>query len=125
MESQAAIRWDESARETALIAGQGRVLEMIATGAPFQQTLDVLVRTIEADSPELLASILLLDDDGQHLRDGAAPSLPSAYRRAIDGGSIGPRAGSCGTAAFRREQVIAADIEIDPLWADYRDLAAA
>ncbi len=125
MESQAAIRWDESARETALIAGQGRVLEMIASGAPFEQTLDALVRTIEADSPDLIASILLLDDEGQHLRHGAAPSLPAAYSRAIDGGAIGPRAGSCGTAAFRREQVIAADIQIDPLWADYRELAAA
>ena len=125
MESQAAIRWDESARETALVAAQGRVLEMIATGAPIQETLEALVRTIEADSPELLGSILLLDEDGRHLRHGAAPSLPKAYSRAIDGGTIGPRAGSCGTAAFRREQVIAADIEIDPLWADYRELAAA
>ena len=125
MKSHAAIRWDESGREGALSAGQGRVLEMIATGAPFQETLDALVRTIEADSPELLGSILLLDDDGQHLRHGAAPSLPAAYSRAIDGGAIGPRAGSCGTAAFRREQVLAADIEIDPLWADYRELAAA
>ena len=125
MKSHATIRWDESGRETVLIAGQGRVLEMIATGAPFQQTLDALVRTIEADSPELLGSILLLDDDGKHLRHGAAPSLPAAYSRAIDGGAIGPRAGSCGTAAFRREQVLAADIEIDPLWADYRELAAA
>jgi diguanylate cyclase (GGDEF)-like protein/PAS domain S-box-containing protein len=125
MESQAAIRWDESARKTALIGGQGRVLEMIATGAPFRETLDALVRTIEADSPDLIASILLLDEDGSHLRHGAAPSLPAEYNRAIDGGAIGPRAGSCGTAAFRREQVIAADIQIDPLWADYRELAAA
>jgi len=125
MKSHAAIRWEEGGREAALIAGQRAVLEMIATGAPFQQTLDALVRTIEADSPDLLGSILLLDDDGKHLRHGAAPSLPAAYNRAIDGGAIGPRAGSCGTAAFRREQVIVADIEIDPLWADYRELAAA
>src|SRR6185369_1291729 len=45
------------------------------------------------------------------------------YLRAIDGASIGPCAGSCGTAAFRREAVFVADIASDPLWADYKHLA--
>jgi diguanylate cyclase (GGDEF)-like protein/PAS domain S-box-containing protein len=34
-------------------------------------------------------------------------------------------AGSCGTAAFRREQVVVTDIATDPLWENYRDLALA
>ena len=53
----------------------------------------------------------------------AAPSLPDEYTRAIDGATIGPRVGSCGTAAFTKKQIIVSDIETDPLWADYRDLA--
>src|SRR5262249_37667550 len=69
------------------------------------------------------ASILLLDPDGLRLRHGAAPSLPKSYVDAIDGASIGPVAGSCGTAAYRNEPVIVGDIAADPLWADYRDLA--
>ncbi|PIP42185.1 MAG: hypothetical protein COX19_01680, partial [Desulfobacterales bacterium CG23_combo_of_CG06-09_8_20_14_all_51_8] len=73
----------------------------------------------------MLASILLLDADGIHVRHAAAPSLPDAFIRAVDGQPIGERAGSCGTAAWRREQVIVEDIAIDPLWADYRELAAA
>ncbi|MDP1534242.1 MAG: ATP-binding protein, partial [Rubrivivax sp.] len=68
---------------------------------------------------------LLLDDDGLRLRHGAAPSLPEAYNQAIDGGAIGPAAGSCGTAAFRGERVVVDDIASDPLWADYKDLALA
>ena len=36
---------------------------------------------------------------------------------------IGSQAGSCGTAAFRRKPVFVTDIEIDPLWEPYRDLA--
>ena len=56
---------------------------------------------------------------------GAAPSLPEAYTKAIDGVRIGPKVGSCGTAAHRREAVFVADIMTDPLWADYKDLAAA
>ena len=72
----------------------------------------------------ILCSVLLLDEDGRRLRHGAAPSLAPDYVKAVDGAEIGPCAGSCGTAAFRRQPVIVTDILADPLWTDYRDLAA-
>ena len=99
------------------------MLEMVATGRPLAETLDALVRFIERQSPDMRCSILLLDADGQHLRHGAATSLPAEYCRVIDGSAIGPSAGSCGTAAFRHEAVIVEDIATDPLWADYRAYA--
>src|SRR5258708_1639610 len=71
----------------------------------------------------MLASVLLLDADGVHLRHGAAPSLPQAYIQAIDGLPIGPNEGSCGSAASRREPVYVWDIASDPLWAPYAELA--
>ncbi|MDP1653842.1 MAG: PAS domain S-box protein, partial [Rhodocyclaceae bacterium] len=108
-----------------LLAIQNRVLEQVASGAPLPDTLDTLARAVETEEPGMLASILLLDVDGVHVRHGAAPSLPEAYVRAIDGAAIGPSVGSCGTAAWRREPVIVADIASDPLWADYRELALA
>ena len=107
----------------ALLNGQRQVLEMIAVGGPLAETFATLLRLIEAQSPEMLCSLLLLDPDGVHLRHGAATSLPDAYMRAIDGVAIGANVGSCGTAAFRREQVIVEDIATDPLWADFRDAA--
>jgi two-component system cell cycle sensor histidine kinase/response regulator CckA len=107
----------------ALRDGQARVLEMIATNAPLGETLAALVRLIEAQVTGLRCSILLLDDDGVHLRHGAAPSLPESYVKAIDGAAIGPSAGSCGTAAFLRRTVVVTDLMSDPLWADYRHLA--
>src|ERR1019366_9188595 len=73
----------------------------------------------------IFGSVLLLDKDGTHLRHGAAPSLAEAYTKASDGVRSGPKVGSCGTAVYRREAVIVADIMHDPLWEDYRDLAAA
>jgi diguanylate cyclase (GGDEF)-like protein/PAS domain S-box-containing protein len=106
-------------------AGQRRVLELIAADAPLHETLDEIVRLIEAQSPELLASILLADKDGLRLHHGAAPTLPADYVQAIDGQATGPRAGSCGTAAYRRAPVIVEDIETDPLWSDYRAIAHA
>jgi signal transduction histidine kinase len=47
-----------------------------------------------------------------------------AYVKAIDGLCIGPKAGSCGTAMYRREPVIVTDILLDPLWEQYRGVAA-
>jgi PAS domain S-box-containing protein len=111
-------------RMAGLVAGQMRVLERIVQDQPLDEVLDDLARVIEAGTGRrVLASILLLDADGTHLRHGAAPSLPASYTAAIDGVAIGPQAGSCGTAAYRREPVIVEDIATDPLWVDFRDLA--
>jgi diguanylate cyclase (GGDEF)-like protein/PAS domain S-box-containing protein len=114
----------ERQREEALRIGQNRILELIATSSPLETVLDALTRLIESQFDGLLCSILLLDQDGKHLRHGAAPSLPKEYVEAIDGEQIGPCAGSCGTAMYRRKPVIVSDIQQDPLWANWRHLAA-
>ena len=103
--------------------GQNKILHRIAANAPLSEILERLVLLIEAQSPGMLCSVLLLSDDGDHVRHGAAPSLPKEYVAAIDGGAIGPKHGSCGTAMYRGEPVIVTDIAVDPLWEDYRDLA--
>jgi len=108
-----------------LRAEQGRVLEMIATGVPLEDVLGSLMLLVETQFGGMKCSVLLLDADGRRLRHGAALSLPPAYVRAIDGIEIGPRVGSCGTAAYRKQPVIAGDILNDPLWEEYRDLAVA
>ncbi|QRM29575.1 GGDEF domain-containing phosphodiesterase [Microvirga sp. VF16] len=100
-----------------------RVLEMVAAGQPVGEILAALCRLTEERIPGAWCSILLHDPQGGRLRHGAAPSLPAAYCAAIDGASVGPKAGSCGTAAHTRSSVIVTDIASDPLWADWRDLA--
>ncbi len=107
----------------ALLIGQERVMEMVAAGTPLPETLTALIRIIEAQSPGMLGSILLLDKDGIHVRHGAAPSLPAEFVAAVDDQPIGPCAGSCGTAAYRKEAVFVEDIATDPLWADYKTIA--
>jgi PAS domain S-box-containing protein len=113
----------ERKRAESLLAGEKRVLEMVAKGDSLAEILDSLCRFVEEQAGGTLASILLLD--GNCLRHGAAPSLPKPYLEAIEGALIGPAAGSCGTAAYRAEQVIVEDILTDPLWAAHRDLALA
>ena len=112
-------------RREALLAGENRVLEMVAKGNSLGDILDHLCRLVEELSPGVLASILVMDPNGRQLRHGAAPNLPKAYNDTIDGLVIGNSAGSCGTAAYRAEQVIVSDIANDPLWADFRELALA
>jgi len=113
----------ERKRAEALRDGESRVLEMIARDAPLGEILEKLVRVVEDQFTGLLCSVLLLDEDGQHVRHGAGPSLPKAYTQAIDGLCIGPKAGSCGTAMYRRETVVVTDILQDPLWEPYRGVA--
>ena len=107
----------------ALLAGEKRILEMVARGDSLAQILDSLCRLVEDQATGVLASILLLDSNGKRLCRGAAPSLPEPYTDAIDGSEIGPSVGSCGTAAYFGKQVIVSDISSDPLWVNFRELA--
>lgn len=98
------------------------VLEMAVANSPLEKTLGALIEIVESTSKTgVLGSILILD--GRHLRHGAAPSLPKAYCEAIDGAEIGPREGSCGTAAFSGKPVFVSDIANDPLWSEYKAVA--
>jgi diguanylate cyclase (GGDEF)-like protein/PAS domain S-box-containing protein len=101
-----------------------RVLKLLAEKKPLADVLDAMVRDVESMEPGMLCSILLLDAQGQHLRHGAAPSLPAFYTQALDGVAIGVGVGSCGTAAFTGERVVVEDIASHPWWTPYRELAA-
>ena len=109
---------DEEFREE-----QEHIEEMINADTPLSEILSRLVLMIESHSPEMLGSILLLSEDGNHVKHAVAPSLPESYIKVIDGSPIGPKHGSCGTAMFRGKPVIVSDIATDPLWDDYRQFA--
>src|SRR4051812_27326037 len=87
------------------VAQQEEVRQMIAADVPLSDILTKLVLMIEAQTPDMPSSILLLSDDGNHIRHAVAPSLPESYIKMIDGSPIGPKHGSCGTAMFRGKPV--------------------
>ena len=114
----------ERKRGEAALAGQKRVLELLVQGAPLPDVLDALCAVVEGQgTTQLIATVQLVDEDGQRLRSVAGRRAPPAYAEAVDGLRIGPSAGSCGTAAYRGAPVIVADIAVDPLWAGFRELA--
>lgn len=121
----ASVVMDVTERSEALqmLAWEKSALELIGSAIPLHEVLDRLMLGLEDQLPGALCSVLLLDEAGLHLRHGSAPSLPDDYNFTVDGMSIGPIAGSCGTAAFLKRQVIVEDIAADPLWADFRAIA--
>jgi diguanylate cyclase (GGDEF)-like protein/PAS domain S-box-containing protein len=101
---------------------QEKVIGALLREESLESVLALLCHEIERIAPEVIVSILSVDSEGI-LHPLASPGLPTDYSRAIEGLSIGPVAGSCGTAAFRGEPVLVTDINHDPLWADYKHLA--
>ncbi len=106
-----------------LLGWQTRVLELLASGASLDVVLTSVVLALEELIDGARCSILLLDPVTATLHHGAAPTLPASYAGAIDGMSIGPQAGSCGSAAYLGIPVVSDDITTDPRWQGYRDIA--
>jgi signal transduction histidine kinase/CheY-like chemotaxis protein len=104
------------------MAIQANILEGVLRHAPLEESLEAVVSAIEQQLPGTKCSVLLLDDH-RCLKHGAGASLPKPYRQAIDGVSIGYGQGSCGTSAYLARPVVARDVEHDPHWVDFRDLA--
>jgi signal transduction histidine kinase len=113
---------DHREKAETLLASENKILEMVATGQPLAAVMHQLCCLVDSISTDSMASVLLVDSNNC-LRVGAAPRFPKDFMSLIDGIKIGPRVGSCGTAAYRKEQVIVTDMETDPLWEDYRELA--
>ncbi|WP_274050216.1 EAL domain-containing protein [Thalassomonas haliotis] len=103
---------------------RSQVLELIARSEPLAAILTAIVSGIELEYPEMMCSILLIDDSGTKLTLGAAPSMPDFYNQAVEGLEIGENVGSCGTSAYKGQRVVVEDIASHPSWAPYTELAA-
>jgi len=96
-------------------------LDALSRDMPLKEFMGQICEQVQALAPDTICSILRVDEN-QKLRPLAAPSLPESVAKQIAGLEIGPRAGSCGTAAWRGEPVVVEDIETDPLWTDFKYL---
>src|SRR5579862_3715119 len=97
-------------------------LKMMLIGASLNEVLTSVTRLIEAHREGMMCSILLLDEDGLHLRYGVAADVTEAYRAVTDGVCIGPTVGSCGAAAYLRQPVFISDMLSHPNWEGFKDL---
>jgi PAS domain S-box-containing protein len=115
----------QSKKDALLLSCEKEVVEMLIQNKPIEEILTAICLNYELVVDNSYCSVLLLDDEGVHLKHGAAPNLPDDYIKGIDGISIGENVGSCGTAAHRKEKIIVSDISADPLWKDYKEFTLA
>jgi PAS domain S-box-containing protein len=102
-------------RAEALLDGEKRLLEMVASGCPLEDVLEAMCRIVDTIVGESVCSILLIDRTGR-FRYGAGPMLPAGYDVAVNGAPVASDAGPCGTAASSNRQVIVPDLVSDPRW---------
>ena len=108
---------DDAKRAEALLAGEKRLLEMVARGLPMPGILDALCQLVESAASGSHCSVVLVDASGTRLDHGAAPSLPASFIASINGRSVDADSGPCAMSVHLNEQVIAADIGSETRWA--------
>jgi PAS domain S-box-containing protein len=113
----------ERKRDEFLRDAEHDIMTGIAENAPLGEILTQICGAAESALPEAMCSVLLVNEDRRTLRTAAAPSLPASFSAMVNGLPIGDGNGSCGTAAARKRRVIVSDIDTDPLWQPYREVA--
>jgi hypothetical protein len=103
-------------RSQALLAGEKRLLEMVASGRPMRDILTSLCRLVESIASGCSCSIVLLGPGGTELQEAIAPSLPAEFNDAVRGWPLSRVGGPCVMAARDNTQVIMADVASDTRW---------
>jgi PAS domain S-box-containing protein len=115
---------EDQKRAEALLAGEKRLLEMVASGRPMSETLRSLCELVERVARGCLCSIVLIDPDGAKLEEAIAPSLPSDFNDAVRSWPLDCVGSPCVMAARDKLQVITPEIATDARWrASWRALA--
>ena len=118
---------DDRNRAENLLAGEKRLLEMVAGGDSMSGILEALCQLVESTVTGCYCSVLLLGPDGTRLERGAAPSLPPNFIASIIGRPVKVDSGPCAMTAYLNEQVIATDLTAETRWAasDWCSMALA
>ena len=107
---------DDRKRAEALLAGEKRLLEMVASGQPLAEILKALCLLFESTSGGSHCSVVLVDPTGAHLEQGVAPTLPASFIASINGRLLDTESGPCAMAAYLKAQIITADIATESRW---------
>lgn len=106
-----------------LLKGQNKILELVTKGCSFSEIMKQVVYLVEKVSDGVMGSIHLKDRKENLLHLCAAPNLPGDYKNFVKEIPIGPNSGSCGTAAYKKVEIICPDIAHDILWREYKEMA--
>lgn len=99
-----------------------KILELIAQDRPITTICDKIIETAEAHLKDGMVSISVLNQETKTLYKLMAPKVPKDLSQLIEDTGIGPKAGSCGTAAFLKKEVIVPNIATNVLWEDFKEI---
>ena len=103
-------------RQAELLArGERRVLELVASNRPLDETVLAVVEVVEEIYPAAYAALMLVTPDGRSLELAASARLPDRMRDYLSKIEIGVGLGACGSAAAMGRQIVVRDIERDSL----------
>ncbi len=97
-------------------------LELLARNEKAETILDAVLTMIENQFPEAMTAIDLLEEG--RLYCIVCRGMPAGFSAAMDAIPAGPAAACAGTAAHAGRFTVCPDISSDPLWIDYRAIAA-
>lgn len=104
-------------RYCAPFAAETRLLEMVASGHSLPIVAEELCRCLESELGSASRCAMSVIDWGDlKFQSVVAPSLPPSFHEAMRGQRVAFETGPCARAACLKSQVIAADMELDPLW---------
>ncbi len=98
-------------------------LRLVAEGAPLAAVLDVIVRSVESEHPEMLCKFMVVADGGEYLKVMAAPSLPKDYVNEAATLKIEPDSVCSGGAVYHGCRIVTEDIRKDKRWKKRRESA--
>jgi len=107
---------EDRKRATQMLAGERRLLELIASGKPLSDVLAKLCEVVEQILPTCHCEIRTIDDRKGSFEYGVAPTLPETLVAAVTGLPVDGATSPCGMAATNIVQVIVDDIEVDRRW---------
>ena len=102
--------------DEALLAGEKKLLEMVARGDSRADVLKSLCQLVEHTLEGCYCSVILVNESGTRMEHGAAPRLPGSFVAANIGQPVHGDAGPCPMAVCLNQQVIAANLETEARW---------
>ncbi len=108
------------------LPGDRKILEGIARGVPLDETLEAVIRAIEAGTPGLVAGICLIDADRKVVGETFGANLPAEYRAGLIGADVmNPRFAPCTAAVCAKARLVSTNISEDERWGGSAWLALA
>ncbi|MBD3894510.1 EAL domain-containing protein [Halomonas sp. ML-15] len=111
--------------ELTLLDAQQDIHELIAQQAPLKKTQDAIAHWLGLQLPGAVVAFMRFDPAQRTLSLFPTQRFSQRYVERLQDVPIGPETTSFGAAAYLRRQIVTEDIQTDPRWEAYRDVALA